>query len=147
MFNDHILSIIMFTPAVGALVLLFMPKENKNAIRWVANIFALGGLAVSIPLIPMFWAVKDQPKPFHFVEGAANTWIPSIGAGWMTRAMGTVSKWWDTWIIDGLLVNGPAILARLASYPVRLVQWGLVQWYALVMVGGVVGFAIYYVAR
>jgi hypothetical protein len=30
---------------------------------------------------------------------------------------------------------------------VRLVQWGLVQWYALVMVGGVVGFVIYYVAR
>ncbi|MBZ5512758.1 MAG: NADH-quinone oxidoreductase subunit M [Acidobacteriia bacterium] len=81
MFNDHILSIILFTPAVGAVVLLFMPKENKNAIRWVANIFALAGLAVSIPLIPMFWAVKDQPG-FKFIEGAANTWIPSIGAGY-----------------------------------------------------------------
>ena len=81
MFNDHILSIILFTPAVGAFVLLFMPKENKNAIRWVANIFALAGLAVSIPLIPMFWAVKDQPG-FKFIEGAANTWIPSIGAGY-----------------------------------------------------------------
>ncbi|HEX9121468.1 MAG TPA: NADH-quinone oxidoreductase subunit M [Terriglobales bacterium] len=81
MLNDHILSIILFTPMVGALVLLFMPKENKNAIRWVANIFALAGLVVSIPLIPMFWAVKDQPG-FKFIEGAANTWIPSIGAGY-----------------------------------------------------------------
>jgi NADH-quinone oxidoreductase subunit M len=81
MLNDHILSIILFTPLVGAFVLLFVPKENKNAIRWVANIFALGGLAVSIPLIPMFWAVKDQPG-FKFIEGAPNTWIPSIGAGY-----------------------------------------------------------------
>jgi NADH-quinone oxidoreductase subunit L len=77
----------------------------------------------------------------NVIDGGVN------GAGWLTRAVATVSKWWDTWIIDGLLVNGPAILARLASYPVRLVQWGLVQWYALVMVGGVVGFVIYYVAR
>ncbi len=81
MFNDHILSIILFTPLVGAFVLLFVPKENKNAIRWVANIFALAGLAVSIPLIPLFWAVKDQPG-FKFLEGAANQWIPSIGAGY-----------------------------------------------------------------
>ncbi|MGA1999053.1 MAG: NADH-quinone oxidoreductase subunit M [Terriglobales bacterium] len=81
MLNDHILSVILFTPLVGAFVLLFVPKENKNAIRWVANIFALGGLAVSIPLIPMFWAVKDQPG-FKFIEGVPNTWIPSIGAGY-----------------------------------------------------------------
>ncbi len=81
MFNNHILSIILFTPLVGAFILLFMPKENKNAIRWVANIFALLGLAVSIPLVPMFWAVKDQAG-FKFIEGAANNWIPSIGAGY-----------------------------------------------------------------
>ncbi len=79
--QNHILSIILFTPLVGALVLLFVPKENKNAIRWIANLFALAGLIVSIPLIPWFWAVKDQPG-FKFIEGAANNWIPSIGAGY-----------------------------------------------------------------
>jgi NADH-quinone oxidoreductase subunit M len=42
---NHILSIIFFTPLVGALVLLFVPKENKDAIRWIANFFALGGFA------------------------------------------------------------------------------------------------------
>jgi NADH-quinone oxidoreductase subunit L len=77
----------------------------------------------------------------NVIDGGVN------GAGWMTRAIASISKWWDTWIIDGVLVNGPAILARLVSYPVRLVQWGLVQWYALVMIAGVVGFVIYYVAR
>ncbi|HEY3929761.1 MAG TPA: NADH-quinone oxidoreductase subunit L [Candidatus Koribacter sp.] len=75
------------------------------------------------------------------VDGGVN------GAGWLTRFAGAVSSWWDKWIIDGVLVNGPAILTRITSYPVRLVQWGLVQWYALVMVVGVVGFVWYYVVR
>ena len=51
--QNHILSIILFTPLLGAIVLLFVPKENKDAIRWIANIFALGGLLISLPLIPM----------------------------------------------------------------------------------------------
>ena len=37
--QNHILSIILFTPLIGALVLLFVPKENKDAIRWIANLF------------------------------------------------------------------------------------------------------------
>ena len=60
---------------------------------------------------------------------------------------GNVSSWWDKWVIDGVLVNGPAILSRMVSYPIRLLQWGLVQWYALVMVIGLVGFVFYYAVR
>jgi NADH-quinone oxidoreductase subunit L len=65
--------------------------------------------------------------------------------GWVTRAVATISIWWDKWFIDGLGVNGPAILARMISYPTRLFEWGLVQWYALVMVAGLLGFGVYYV--
>jgi NADH-quinone oxidoreductase subunit M len=81
----HILSIILFTPLLGALVLLFVPKENKDAIRWIANIFALGGLLISLPLVPAFWALvkSGDPAPFKFMEGTANNWIPSIGAGYV----------------------------------------------------------------
>ena len=77
----------------------------------------------------------------NVIDGTVN------GAGWMTRMSGTLSTLWDKWIIDGLFVNGVAMVTRLASYPVRLVQWGLVQWYALVMVAGLVGFVFYYVVR
>ena len=35
----------------------------------------------------------------------------------------------------------------MISYPARLLQWGLVQWYALVMVVGLVGFVFYYYWR
>jgi NADH-quinone oxidoreductase subunit M len=83
--QNHILSIILFTPLVGAILLLFVPKENKGAIRWIANIFALAGFLVSLPLVPWFWdLVKRQDQaPFKFIEGAANNWIPSIGAGYV----------------------------------------------------------------
>jgi len=74
----------------------------------------------------------------HVIDGAVN------GAGWSTRIASSISKWFDTWIIDGVGVNGPAILARILSYPFRLLEWGLVQWYALVMIAGLLGFVFYY---
>ena len=80
--QSHILSIILFTPLVGALVLLFVPKENKDAVRWIANLFSLGGFLVSLPLVPMFWAQRFEPG-FKFIEGTPNNWIPSIGAGYV----------------------------------------------------------------
>jgi len=81
--QNHILSIILFTPLVGALVLLFVPNENKGAIRWIANIFSLGGFLISLPLVPMFWALRfDATQPFKFIEGAPSNWIPTIGAGY-----------------------------------------------------------------
>jgi NADH-quinone oxidoreductase subunit M len=83
MFRAHILSIVLFTPLVGVFVLMLIPKENKNAIRWIANIFAALGLLVSLPLVPWFWAAKSDVTPyFKFAEGSANNWIPSIGAGY-----------------------------------------------------------------
>ena len=51
--ESHILSIILFTPLLGAILLLFVPKDNKDSIRWIANIFALGGFLISLPLVPM----------------------------------------------------------------------------------------------
>jgi NADH-quinone oxidoreductase subunit M len=80
--QSHILSIILFTPLVGAIVLLFVPKENEDAVRWIANVFALAGFLVSLPLVPWFWEKRFEPG-FKFIEGAANNWIPSIGAGYV----------------------------------------------------------------
>jgi NADH-quinone oxidoreductase subunit L len=74
----------------------------------------------------------------YVVDGTVN------GAGWLTRAVATLSVWWDKWIIDGLIVNGMAYAMLPLSWVARVVQWGLVQWYALVMVVGLLGFLAYY---
>mgnify|MGYP003350083460 CR=1 FL=1 len=47
---NHYLSLILFFPLIGALLVLLVPKQNENAIRWIANIFGLLGFLVSIPL-------------------------------------------------------------------------------------------------
>jgi NADH-quinone oxidoreductase subunit L len=75
------------------------------------------------------------------IDGGVN------GAGWFTKFMGIVSSWWDKWIIDGICVMGPAVVARSLSKPIRWLQLGLVQWYALVMVFGVAGLLWYYLLR
>src|SRR6266852_9328895 len=72
---NHYLSIILFTPLAGALALLLVNKQNEDAIRWIANIVAFIGFAVSIPL--WFW-YNPQNAEFQFVERAP--WIPSVGA-------------------------------------------------------------------
>src|SRR5579872_5250339 len=73
---DHILSIVLFTPLVGLLVLLFIPSSNARAIKLWANVIAFVGFLVSLPLVFQF----DRTKDFQFVENAS--WIPSIGASY-----------------------------------------------------------------
>jgi len=74
------------------------------------------------------------------VDGAVN------GAGWLTRFTSTMSIWWDTWIVDGL-VRLTAFTVKFISYPVRMLQTGLVQNYAFFIVLGALGLLAYYVAR
>jgi NADH-quinone oxidoreductase subunit L len=73
------------------------------------------------------------------IDGGVN------GTGRMVRWAGAISRWWDIWIVDGL-VRLTAWTVKLASYPMRLVQTGSVQLYALVFLGGlvaVVSFVVY----
>jgi NADH-quinone oxidoreductase subunit L len=74
------------------------------------------------------------------VDGGVN------GAGWLTRFSSSVSIWWDTWVIDGA-VRLSSLLVKLSSYPVRIVQTGRVQAYALFVVVGALAFFGYYLAR
>jgi NADH-quinone oxidoreductase subunit L len=74
------------------------------------------------------------------VDGGVN------GAGWLTRATSRISIWWDTWVIDGA-VRLSSFSVKLASYPVRLIQTGSVQAYALVFVLGIAMVLGYYMVR
>jgi len=72
---NHILSVVLFTPLVGALLLLFIPRENEQAHKIAGNVFGTLGFLVSLPLL-RWW--NPGNKPFSFEELA--DWIPSIGA-------------------------------------------------------------------
>ena len=71
---DHILSIVLFTPLVGLLVLLLLPSSNARAIKLFANAVAFAGFLVSLPLVFNF----DRTKDYQFEEKVQ--WIPSLGA-------------------------------------------------------------------
>src|SRR3990170_4132739 len=76
-FYNHILTVVMFLPLVGAATLLFFPKESKNAIRLWANLVGFAGFLISLPLA--FW-FNAEDGGFQFVERV--DWIPSIGASY-----------------------------------------------------------------
>ncbi len=72
--SEHLLSIVLFTPLAGMLVLLLLPSHNRNLIRLWANIAAFAGFLVSLPLVFRF---DKSAAGFQMVERA--DWIPSLG--------------------------------------------------------------------
>jgi NADH-quinone oxidoreductase subunit M len=75
MFKAHILSVILFTPLAGAVLLLLVKRNQENAIRWIGNVSATLGFVVAVPL--WFW-YEPMAGTWQLVERAR--WIPSIGA-------------------------------------------------------------------
>jgi len=73
---DHMLSIILWTPLIGLIVLLFIPSSNQRAIKLWANIASFVGFLVCLPLVFSF----DRSQDFQFVESA--DWIPLLGASY-----------------------------------------------------------------
>ena len=76
-YNTHILTVVLFTPLVGSLVLLFVPRDSVTAHRVIGNLFGFLGLIVSLPLIWRFSLDPAAPR-YQFTE--THDWIPSIGA-------------------------------------------------------------------
>jgi len=74
------------------------------------------------------------------VDGAVN------GVGWSTRMSAELSRLWDIYVIDGL-VNTGAFLVKVMSFPVRVIQTGLVQSYAWMITLGVLIFMVYYLVH
>src|SRR5512141_153557 len=116
--QNHLLSVILFTPLAGAILLLFVNKRQENAIRWIANIVAGLGFLVSLPL---WFRYQPGGAPWQFVE--RGEWIPSIGATYflgvdgfsvllilLTTLMGTIA----------ILSSWTAITERVKEYYIFL---------------------------
>jgi NADH-quinone oxidoreductase subunit M len=73
--DQHLLSLILFTPLAGLLVLILLPGNNKNLIRIWANLVGLAGFFISLPLVRRF---QNAAPGFQFEEKL--DWIPALGA-------------------------------------------------------------------
>lgn len=75
--QENLLTLILFSPVVGALALLLFPRERVAAIRWAALAFSLIPLALTLGL----WAAFDASAPgYQFVEQAI--WYDAIHASY-----------------------------------------------------------------
>jgi NADH-quinone oxidoreductase subunit M len=81
--HANLLSVITYTPLLGAVIVLLLPRASDNAVRWVANAFGLLGFLVSLPL--WFWFDRTQIG-FQFRE--VHDWIPAIGVKYFFGADG-----------------------------------------------------------
>ena len=85
LFGGHYLTVLTFLPLVGALMLLFFPRDEHGQIRTVAFITSLVGFGLSIPLL---WAYQPTKGGLQLQESAA--WAPLTDEPGRSRPM-TVS--------------------------------------------------------
>jgi NADH-quinone oxidoreductase subunit M len=71
-----ILSLVVFLPLVGVLVLLFVPGTNKRLIEWVALIASLASFVASLGLL----GYQPGGAEFQFTEDLE--WVPAFGMGY-----------------------------------------------------------------
>jgi len=116
--DKNLLSVILFTPLAGAILLLFIPGRLADVHRWVANLFGFAGFLVSLRLLGLFGAGSSR-----FQLGEDYNWIPSIGAKYslgidglsfvlvlLTTALGAIA----------ILSSWSAIQTRVKEYYILL---------------------------
>jgi NADH-quinone oxidoreductase subunit M len=72
-----ILSLLIFIPIIGAILVALLPRERQDGLKWLAFITSLINLAVSLLLYFNF--VNDAPD-YQFEE--IYPWIPSLNIGY-----------------------------------------------------------------
>ncbi len=114
LFTAHLLSVILFVPLAGALLLLLVPRRQDAAIRWIANLAGTAGFVVSLPL---WFRYQTQGQPWQFVEHAE--WIPSIGASYFLGVDGLSALL----VLLTTLMGAIAILASWSAITVRVKEY------------------------
>jgi NADH-quinone oxidoreductase subunit M len=103
--KSHILSWIIFTPLIGAFVILFVPKSLTHWIKWIA--LATTGVVFGFVLYAMTF-FQGSLAGFQMVERAA--WIPQFNVQYL---LGTDGISFPMVFLTGLI----SLLACLASFP------------------------------
>ena len=111
--SSHLLSVILFTPLLGALILLFVPRESQILHRLIGNLFGVLGFLVSLPLMLHFPAGSGG---YEFKETA--DWIPSIGAKYSLGADGISMLL----VMLTTLLDDPEMVVATVTAPTKVVE-------------------------
>jgi len=78
-----VLSLLVLVPFIGAIIVFLLPERRAAAARWIALVFSLLPLLLSIYLYWLFWSVQPATTGYltsdnlQFQENYA--WVPSLG--------------------------------------------------------------------
>jgi NADH-quinone oxidoreductase subunit M len=101
------LTTIIFLPALGALLIAFVPRLSARGVRWLAAVFTFIPLALSIYLFIVFDRSAGMAGVMQFEE--SYSWIPAIGANYHLG-------------VDGLSLPLMLLMAFL-GFLVVLISW------------------------
>ena len=101
------LTTIIFLPAVGALLIAFLPRLSPRGVRWLAAVFTFIPLALSIYLFTIFDRSAEMVGVMQFEESLS--WIPAINANYHLG-------------VDGLSLPLMILMAFL-GFLVVLISW------------------------
>jgi NADH-quinone oxidoreductase subunit M len=85
--SSNLLTVVIFFPIAGALLLVFLPKGNLRLIRTAALLTALAEFLLSLPIVFRF---DEATASMQFVERAS--WIPGYGIEYHVGVDG-ISLW------------------------------------------------------
>jgi NADH-quinone oxidoreductase subunit M len=102
------LTLIIFVPLLGAILVMLIPKENERVIKGLAQLISLVPLVLSI----LMWIGYDSGRGgYQFIERYA--WIPSLGAEYhlgvdglsipliaLTTVLTTLSLWYSARVMN-----------------------------------------------
>ena len=103
---EHVLSYMTFIPLAGMVVVLVLPSNSPNLIRWVAAAFTVPPLLMAIWLVAHFDASQAG---FQFKEQWA--WIPAYNIQYFVG-------------VDGLSIS-MVLLTALLSFICIFASWGI----------------------
>lgn len=104
--TEHVLSYMVFCPLVGMFVVLILPRQRHELIRWVSVLATVPPLLLAVWLYANF----DTTQPgMQFVERAA--WIPAFNIEYFVG-------------VDGLSVS-MVLLTALLSFLCIFASWGI----------------------
>ena len=107
-YNIPILTLLIFIPILGTVILGFTPRQHRQALRWVA--LGISGINFLISLT-LLYGFDSGTHKMQFVENTA--WIPGIGVSYILG-------------IDGLSLL-LVLLTTLISVIAILCSWSAIE--------------------
>ncbi|HQH79920.1 MAG TPA: proton-conducting transporter membrane subunit, partial [bacterium] len=127
--NDHILSLTVLAPILGAALIALLPIRSRALARWLASVFS----GVSFLLASVIFTLIDKSGEFDFQE--LMSWIPGLGISYHVGADGASAA---------LLLTSSVVLAAtlFASFREEIAEYKFFYSMILLSAAGAMGFFI-----